>query len=79
MLSVFSDAGINQTLHRIVLEVKTTVSAIIPGYTTSVEISGQFVIAETIIVGEVPDAYTHVISGNSDLIGNINDYNANQY
>lgn len=79
LLSVFSDAGINQTLHRIVLEVRTTVSAIIPGYTTSVEINSQFVIAETIIVGNVPDAYTHVISGNSDLIGNINDYNASQY
>lgn len=79
LLSVFSDAGINQTLHRIVLEVKTTVSAIIPGYTNSVEVSSQFVIAETIIVGDVPDAYTHVISGCSDLIGNINDYDANQY
>lgn len=78
LLSVFSDAGINQTLHRLVLEVKTDVSPIIPGYTQSVEVKGQFVIAETIIVGDVPDAYTHVISGSSDLIENINDYGATE-
>ena len=76
LVSVFSEAGINQTLHRIILEVNTDISAIIPGYTTSVKVSGKFVVSETVIVGEVPDAFTHVITGDADLLDYINDYDA---
>lgn len=76
LISEFSEAGINQTLHRILLEVSVDVSAIIPGYTTSVDVTTNFVVAETVIVGSIPDSYTHVITGDSDLIGRINDYAA---
>ena len=74
LISDFQSAGINQTLHRILLTVNVEISAIIPGYTASAYVKTSFVIAETVIVGDVPGAYTHVISGNEDLTGIINDY-----
>ena len=76
LISSFESAGINQTLHRIIVEIKTDISAIIPGYTSSATVETQFVMAETVIVGSVPDTYTHVITGNEDLISQINDYGA---
>ena len=76
LISSFRSAGINQTLHRILVQIKVDISAIIPGYTASGTIDTQFVIAETVIVGNVPEAYTHVISGNDDVLGEINDYGA---
>ncbi len=74
LISAFESAGINQTLHRILVEINVDISAIIPGYTSSATVETQFVIAETVIVGSVPEGYTHVISGSEDLIGTINDY-----
>lgn len=76
LISSFQSAGINQTLHRILVQIKVDISAIIPGYTASGTIDTQFVIAETVIVGNVPEAYTHVISGSEDVVGEINDYGA---
>ena len=61
LVSRFSSAGINQTLHQITLTVSTDISAIIPGYTTSVNVETEFIIAQTVIVGYVPESYTHVI------------------
>ena len=76
LISSFESAGINQTLHRIIIEIKTEISAIIPGYTSSATVETQFVMAETVIVGTVPSTYTHVITGSEDLISQINDYGA---
>ena len=76
LISSFESAGINQTLHRIIVEIKTDISAIIPGYTSSATVETQFVMAETVIVGTVPSTYTHVITGNEDLLSQINDYGA---
>jgi len=61
LVSDFSSAGINQTLHRIILTVSAEVSAVIPGYTTSVPVQTEFIIAETVIVGKIPESYTHII------------------
>ena len=45
----FSSAGINQTRHRILL----------PGLTTYTKVSNEISVAETVIVGGVPDTYTY--------------------
>lgn len=52
--SEFVSAGINQTKHRLHLEVSTEVFALIPGYPVATVVSTSILIAETIIVGEVP-------------------------
>ena len=71
LTSRFSSAGINQTLHQITLTVSADISAIIPGYTTSVNVTTEFVVAQTVIVGHVPESYTHIILGEDILNGRI--------
>lgn len=75
IISEFVSAGINQTLHRIVIEITTSVESIIPGFSTRVPVTTTVVAAETVIVGRVPDAYTHVIASES-LSGYLNDFGA---
>lgn len=75
VVSEFTSAGINQTLHRIVIEIDADVDAVIPGISTRVPVSSSIVAAETVIVGRVPDAYTHVVA-TDELDGTINDYGA---
>lgn len=60
----FSHAGINQTTHRILLWVDVYMSILLPGFRTGAQVSNSFSVAETIIVGEVPDSYTYFSSGN---------------
>lgn len=53
-ISEFESAGINQTRHKIYVNVKSRVRIIIPLMSRDVEVNHQIAIAETIIVGEVP-------------------------
>ena len=53
----FSSAGINQSYHRIVLNVEVTVRLLIPGGKVETMVHTQVNVAETVIVGKVPDAY----------------------
>lgn len=55
--SDFSQAGVNQTLHRIELEVAVPVTLILPGGQTELTIETGLRVAETVIVGAVPDTY----------------------
>lgn len=75
IISEFSESGLNQTLHRIVIEIKADVDAIIPGFSTRVPVKTTIVAAETVIVGRVPNAYTHVVASET-LDGYLNDYGA---
>jgi len=50
----FLSAGINQTLHRIMLDVSTGVYVQLPDYSSFTEVKTQFCLAETVIVGTVP-------------------------
>ncbi len=52
--SEFLAAGINQTKHRVYLDVSTEVFALIPGYPVNTAVNTSVLIAETIIVGDVP-------------------------
>ena len=53
--SNFTEAGINQTLQQLIMQVSVDVSVLILGETCSFTVSSQVVVAETIIVGQVPD------------------------
>ena len=55
--SEFTQAGINQTLQRLLMEVSVDVTILVAGQTQSYTVSTQVVVAETIIVGQVPDTY----------------------
>ncbi len=60
----FSQAGINQTTHRIILCVEVNMSILLPGFQTSTQVDASFSVAETVIVGDVPESYTYFDSGN---------------
>ena len=55
--STFTEAGINQTLQRLNMEVCVDVSVLVLGRTESFTVSSQVVVAETIIVGQVPETF----------------------
>lgn len=50
-------AGINQTRHQIILEVTVDVEVLMPWETLTSQITSQVLVAETVIVGAVPDTY----------------------
>lgn len=58
--SEFIDAGINQTLHRIYLELICEVIILTPFETMEEQIVNQVLLAEGVIVGEVPSSYYHL-------------------
>lgn len=53
--SNFSEAGINQTLHQLTMNVSVDVTVLVLGKAESFTVNSQVVVAETIIVGHVPD------------------------
>lgn len=53
--SRFTEAGINQTLHQLAMCVSVDVSVLVLGRTNSFTVTSEVVVAETVIVGEVPD------------------------
>ena len=55
--STFSHAGINQTMHQLRMCVLVDVSVLVLGETVSFTVESDVVIAETIIVGAVPDTF----------------------
>ncbi len=55
LTSNFSSAGINQTCHRISVNVTADINSSIPLYTFESTASFEFLLAENIIVGDVPD------------------------
>ena len=56
-VSDFTQAGINQTLHQLTMEVSVDVAVLVLGETSSFTINSEVVVAETVIVGEVPQTY----------------------
>lgn len=55
--SNFIQAGINQTLHQLVMEVNVEAAVLVLGETSTFQVSSQIVVAETVIVGEVPNTF----------------------
>ena len=56
-VSHFTQAGINQTLHQVTMEVSIDVSVLVLGQTASFTMYSEVVVAETVIVGEVPNTF----------------------
>lgn len=57
--NTFTSAGINQTRHQILLDVDVHMSILLPGFRTSTKVSNEISVAETVIVGTVPETYTY--------------------
>lgn len=58
--NVFSEAGINQTAHQIMMDVIVDMTILTPAGTENVRVMSSVVVAETVIVGHVPQSYVSV-------------------
>lgn len=76
----FTESGINQTLHRVFLRVTVEVCALLPGAVQTFSVPTDICVAETVIIGKVPEAYTRIDRFASDVteteIDDISDYDA---
>ena len=59
----FISEGVNQTCHRIMLEVWVELALLIPGDIVKASVVTRVCIAETILVGAVPDTYLQLSPG----------------
>ena len=59
MSSRFTAAGINQTLHQIRVELAVSIWILVPGGLTSGSVSTRIPVAETLLLGRVPESYTY--------------------
>lgn len=80
MESEFRSAGINQTLHRVLFTVSITLTVLVPTRSIQTTVTQSYCVAETVIVGEVPDAFTQISRLTDDVteedIDDVNDFGA---
>jgi len=67
-VSYFQSAGINQTLHKIYIDVYADVNIITPIDEPTVQVKAEILVCENVIVGEVPEFYLNM----SDISGMLN-------
>lgn len=72
--SEFADAGINQTNHRISLDMTVMMTAALPMERVSIELQTSFLVCETVLVGEVPQTVLQLDFGDtmSNIFGSSN-------
>ena len=72
--NVFTAAGINQTKHQILLDVDVYVSILLPTFSTYTKVSNEIAVAETVIVGKVPESYTYFSTAPDEIEEYAEDY-----
>lgn len=58
--SEFQNQGINQTRHKIYLNVHTSVRIVVPSQSKQIDVTTKVLVTECIIIGEVPSSYVNV-------------------
>lgn len=64
--NIFTAAGINQTLQRIMLEITLSVTVFTPLGIQTIDVSSDVIVAETVIVGSVPGSYVSIERGGAN-------------
>ena len=64
----FEAAGINQTRHQVVIEAEVELNVLAPGSETTLTVSSQISVAETVLIGNVPDSYTYLDTQGENLL-----------
>ena len=64
--SEFESAGINQTRHKIYLNLTTTMRVVVPFNSKEIEVTCQIPVSDTIIVGKIPETAINTNRGNSN-------------
>lgn len=58
----FTSAGINQTLHRVLLDITVAARILLPGGIVETQIATPVCVAETVIIGQVPQTFLQIPS-----------------
>lgn len=58
--SGFSEGGVNQTVHRITVDVSVTLLSVTPAGNFPFDYSTEFLLSETVIVGQTPSFYAQI-------------------
>lgn len=58
--SEFIEKGINQTLHRLYLEIECEISVLTPFNTVTEKINNQFIIGENLLMGSIPNSFYNI-------------------
>jgi sporulation protein YunB len=74
--SEFTDAGINQTLYKVYLDIKAVSRIKAPFLNERIITETRIPLSETVIIGDVPDAYTVIIRAHEEDEEDINDFAA---
>jgi sporulation protein YunB len=74
--SVFAESGINQTWHRVLLHIDADFGVMVLSRSMECHVSDTVVLADTVIVGRVPDAYTDINKIEDELLGDVVDFSA---
>ena len=72
--SSFESVGINQSLHRIIMECSIDLKIIIPYETVDFKVVHKIAIAETLIIGDVPNSYTQIEDLGQSTLDKFNHY-----
>ena len=68
--SQFIEAGINQTLHKIYIDVMVDISIILPIDDINVSVETEILVCENLIIGEIPNIYLNMQDKFFDLMPN---------
>ena len=60
VITDFYEAGINQTLHTVSLRLKVSCKALLPSGSCTFDVTAECPIGQTVLIGEVPEAYTKI-------------------
>ena len=55
--NTFTSAGINQTNHCVYIQLYASVSMVLPAYSTTIDSVTEMLVAESVIIGKVPQIY----------------------
>lgn len=72
--NAFTSAGINQTRHQVLLDVSVSMSILLPGFITDAQVTSEIAVAETVIVGGVPNTYTYFSTTPDEVIDYADEY-----
>lgn len=64
--SDFRSVGINQALHRILLDIEIPLTVLLPGSRAETTVCVTVCVAETVIVGQVPQTYLNMAGGSTN-------------
>ena len=60
LLSTFESLGFNQSRHEILLRITADVTVYLPPRSSAFSVTQDYVIAQTVIIGDIPSGYAFV-------------------